>query len=308
MYRLITFLFLALQCLTVSAGAYSKYQNAATTAYIKKYYKIAIMNMKNYKIPASITLAQGILESAAGTSKLATKANNHFGIKCKKGYTGPRYYKNDDKRNEPFKKYSSAAESYADHAMFLSSRKVYASLFKYDSTDYKSWAYGLKRCGYATNPKYPQELIGVIKANNLFLFDQNPDKYLAESVDEVVEETLPANNPPKMENGAVSGVKCVVVSNGKSYYSLAKEAGISVEDMYAFNDITADHILHEGDVLYVAAKNEKYMPSQFHYVEPQETLWSISQKYAISLSKLMSLNRLTESSVLQVGQRIFLHK
>ena len=131
-----------------------------------------------YKIPASITLAQGIIESSSGRSKLAVNSNNHFGIKCKKGYTGKKFYKRDEHCRECFRKYETVEDSYEDHSIFLSTRQNYASLFSLDITDYKAWAYGLKKCGYATNPRYSQMLIKVIEDNGLDEFDINSQQYL----------------------------------------------------------------------------------------------------------------------------------
>ena len=147
------------------------YQSAETTAYIKKYHKTAIREMYQYKIPASITLAQGILESASGKSNLAIKANNHFGIKCSGDYSGKKYYKDDDKKNDCFRCYIHADESFRDHSIFLTKPR-YADLFKLKTTDYKGWAKGLKAAGYATNPKYPSLLIEIIEQNNLSEYDK----------------------------------------------------------------------------------------------------------------------------------------
>lgn len=306
MYRFLLLFISILPLQSLVAGNYSKYQSAETSAYIQKYHKIAIKHMKKYRIPASITLAQGILESGSGRSALTVAANNHFGIKCKNEWKGKTYYKNDDKRHECFRKYDSAEESFEDHALFLAERKVYAPLFKYKVTDYKKWAKGLKKCGYATNPQYPSLLIDVIKANKLYLLDQNPDKYLND--DEEVVEDVRSNNPPKVVNGTVAGVKCVVVEKGNTLYGLAKAAGVSVNDLYDYNDFDKSHILSVGEVLYVGGKNDSYTSSQYHYVEAGESLWSISQKYAITLKSLQKMNSLKKNAVLKNGQRLVLYK
>jgi len=147
-----------------------------TEEYIEKYKDVAIKKMKEYHIPASITLAQGILESGSGNSRLARKANNHFGIKCHKDWNGKKFYMDDDERHECFRKYHNPAESYRDHSLFLTQKGRYAFLFDYDITDYKSWAYGLKKAGYATNPKYPKLLIGIIERYNLSQYDTGGKK------------------------------------------------------------------------------------------------------------------------------------
>lgn len=139
--------------------------------YIETWRNECILQMEKHGIPASITMAQGILESASGTSDLATKANNHFGIKCHKDWTGKKFYKDDDKKNECFRVYDHAQQSFEDHSAFLK-RSRYDTLFLLSPTDYKAWAYGLKKCGYATNPKYPQLLIDLIEKHQLYLLDQ----------------------------------------------------------------------------------------------------------------------------------------
>jgi len=139
--------------------------------YIDKYQDLAISEMKKHRIPASIKMAQAILESGSGNSELAVKANNHFGIKCHKGWTGKTYHKDDDEKDECFRKYKSPEDSYRDHSHFLTSRDRYKSLFDLEITDYKGWAYGLKQAGYATNPRYPELLIRIIEVNGLTRLD-----------------------------------------------------------------------------------------------------------------------------------------
>lgn len=320
MTRYLFSLALAFQALSLHAA--TSYQSPETDAYIQKYHKIAIRHMKQFHIPASITLAQGILESGSGRSTLAVKANNHFGIKCKDDYKGPTYYKSDDKLHECFRKYESAEASYEDHAHFIADRKPYASLFQYKETDYKKWAKGLQKCGYATNPKYPTILIDIIKANKLYLYDQNPDQYLKEDeqpsnndnqpskddVKPVNDDARSGNNPPRMFNGTIAGVKCVVVNKGNTLYSLSRSAGVSVKDMYKYNDIDEKHVLQPGEILYVKSKNSKYRLSPVHTVEAGETLWSVSQKYAITLKALAKLNSLSTSAAVRPGQRLKLCK
>ncbi len=144
--------------------------------YVDIYKDIAVAEMQNYGIPASITLAQGILESNCGGSELAVNANNHFGIKCQKEWTGKTYLKDDDKEDECFRKYKTVEDSYRDHSEFLKTRPWYAALFTLDITDYKGWAYGLKQAGYATNPKYSELLIKIIEDNKLYRFDTKETK------------------------------------------------------------------------------------------------------------------------------------
>src|SRR5688572_4119534 len=174
---------IAILCLLISVHAYG--QKLSTEDYIKLYKDLAIENMKLKKVPASITLAQGILESASGNSSLATKANNHFGIKCHKGWTGGTYHMDDDAPNECFRKYASVQESFIDHADFLIGRERYAGLFLLDILDYKGWAQGLKDAGYATNPKYPTLLTDLIEKYKLYEYDKlamNPDYLKNENI------------------------------------------------------------------------------------------------------------------------------
>jgi len=147
--------------------------NSDYGAYIAKYKSIAIREMKIYKIPASITLAQGMIESGCGKSKLAINTMNHFGIKCQNDWPGDTYLYDDDEKNECFRKYNSVDESYRDHSLFLTTRSRYAALFTLPLNDYKGWAYGLKKAGYATNPDYANILIRLIETNKLYLFDDS---------------------------------------------------------------------------------------------------------------------------------------
>ncbi len=149
-----------------------------TLAYIDKFCKTAIREMYQYRIPASITLAQGILESGSGSSDLATVANNHFGIKCTSDYVGDTFLKDDDKKDDCFRVYVDAESSYRDHSLFLVYRSRYAFLFNYWIRDYKAWAIGLKKAGYATNPNYPQLLIDVIEKYKLYEYDRHPERYV----------------------------------------------------------------------------------------------------------------------------------
>jgi len=155
-----------------------------TYAYIDRFYKTAIREMYQYRIPASITLAQGILESGSGRSDLATIANNHFGIKCTSDYNGDTFLKDDDKKDDCFRVYRDAESSYRDHSLFLVNRSRYSFLFNYWIRDYKAWAIGLKRAGYATNPNYPQLLIDVIEKYELYEYDRHPEKYVIKKEDD----------------------------------------------------------------------------------------------------------------------------
>lgn len=170
---------LCLMCLTpTSIFAQAAGTTNETIAYIDRFCKIAIREMYQYRIPASITLAQGILESCSGRSDLATIANNHFGIKCTSDYTGDAFLKDDDKKDDCFRVYLDAESSYRDHSLFLVNRSRYSFLFDYWIRDYKAWAIGLKRAGYATNPNYPQLIIDVIERYQLYEYDRHPERYV----------------------------------------------------------------------------------------------------------------------------------
>ncbi|WP_299444249.1 glucosaminidase domain-containing protein [uncultured Aquimarina sp.] len=211
--------------------------------YIFEYASIAKHEMTEYGIPASITLAQGILESGAGYGELTGKANNHFGIKCH-DWTGDRVYHDDDRSQECFRKYEKASHSFRDHSLFLKNRKRYAKLFTYKQDDYKSWAYGLRAAGYATDKKYPVKLISIIERYNLYTYDA-----------EVLGKTNTAERPKtekapkapkvfKVEKGAY------VVKKGDTLYSISRRYNIKVEELKAYNNLK-DNAIVIGQVLKV---------------------------------------------------------
>lgn len=256
--------------------------NVSTTSstvhdYINQFKEVAKNNMKDYKIPASITLAQGILESGAGKGRLCLEANNHFGIKCHKGWTGPSITHDDDALQECFRKYNDPAESYRDHSKFLTSRSRYNGLFDLDILDYKGWANGLKKAGYATDPKYPSKLIGIIERYQLFLYDhevvenKNTEVFVKE-----VEEKEEVNNKD------VSSITIVEV----------KEA-------------TQDEV--ENAVVEVEQVNENVEETisdkNLYQVQKGDTLYSLSKKFNTTVEAIMKLNNLKDYS-LSVGQEI----
>lgn len=198
-----------------------------TLAYIEKFAPIAVKEMQDYKIPASITLAQGILESGSGKSPLALRSNNHFGIKCHKGWQGKSVTHDDDEIGECFRKYKYPENSYEDHSKFLTSRSRYSKLFKLAITDYQGWAYGLKRAGYATDPRYPKKLIGIIKKYDLTQYDKMA---LAQNSSETTTTTT--------SNGAILHE----VQKGDTLYSIARKHGISVKKLKEINGLTTNTI------------------------------------------------------------------
>ena len=202
--------------------------------YIEKYSPIAKEEMLQYGIPASITLAQGILESGAGRGELSAKSNNHFGIKCHKGWTGGRVYHDDDKLQECFRKYKDPKYSFRDHSLFLTQRSRYNDLFKHKKDDYKSWAKGLKKAGYATDPKYPDKLIRIIETYELFVYD---------------EDVLGKKKSKKKEKKS-SNIKSYVVEKGDTLYSISRKFNLTVDALKKYNDLDSNTI-DVGQVLYL---------------------------------------------------------
>ncbi len=264
----------------ISTMAWATGGRTATLEYIEKYKDIAIHEMKEYGIPASITLAQGILESASGTSYLAVEANNHFGIKCHRDWKGKKVYKDDDKKDECFRVYKDPDESFRDHSLFLKNRSRYAFLFEEDPTDYKAWAYGLKKAGYATNRKYPQLLIKIIEENDLHQYDLHDfeDVVLADATTLSILES--ANR-----------VDYVIAQEGSTFESLAEKAERKVEELLEYNELQYDATLEPGQVIYIQPKRKKAARKfKTHVVQEGEDMYTISQKYAIRLEKLYERN------------------
>lgn len=208
---------------------------AVVSNYIAEFKEIAQQEMLQYGIPASITIAQGILESGAGRGELSNRANNHFGIKCHKGWEGERVYHDDDEAQECFRKYKDPKYSYRDHSLFLTTRSRYGDLFKLDKDDYKGWARGLKKAGYATDPKYPDKLISIIERYGLQQFD-------AQVLGETPLKPLPSKNQ----------ITTYTVKKGDTLYSIAKKHGITVDNLKEYNGMR-DNTLSIGQVLYLHA-------------------------------------------------------
>ena len=249
--------------------------------YIKKYRDIAVEEMERYHIPASITLAQGLLESGAGQGTLARKSNNHFGIKCGGDWRGTSVKHDDDARDECFRVYKNAADSYRDHSKFLVGRPRYASLFKLDMTDYKGWAHGLKKAGYATNPRYAYQLIDIIERYDLYKYDKKGGlKWMKEN---------PNPHEPYLANGLVY----VIGRSGDTWKSLSKEFDISKRKLRKYNDLYKDYVIQDGDILYLEKKNRKAQTGNIvHVLRHGESMYSISQKYGIRLKRLYKMNKM----------------
>jgi len=284
--------------------------------YIQMYKKIAIEEMNSFRIPASITLAQGILESANGNSSLAKKAKNHFGIKCHKGWNGKTYHMDDDAKDECFRKYSDPYESFKDHSIFLSTRDRYAFLFSLELTDYKGWAHGLKKAGYATNPKYPQLLIKIIEDYNLNQYDNAKFKDLAKNKKSKKGKknynneadfktiTIGAANREIYSN---NGVKFIYARKDDTFYTIAQDFNIYTWQVFSYNDLKKNDDLAEGQMVYLEKKKSKGTRN-IHTVKPGETLFDIAQHYGVRLKKLCKYNSLDKDAELFPDQKIKLRK
>lgn len=290
-----------------------------TPQYIDTYKHIAIKKQKKYGIPASITLAQGILESGSGNSKLARKANNHFGIKCHKGWSGKKYYMDDDAKHECFRKYKKAEDSYNDHSEFLTQRGRYSFLFDYKTTDYKKWAYGLKKAGYATNPKYPQLLIKIIEKYDLDKYDKKykdkrenvktDDKKTQETASAIAISIANFKQVKTWSSGRKiyknNGVKLIIIEKGDTFNGLAEEFEIYSWQFRKYNDLEKDHVLKIGEIIYIEKKNRKAEKKyKIHVVRHGETMHRISQLYGIRLKKLYKINNLPQGIQVEEGTKI----
>jgi LysM repeat protein len=283
--------------------------------YIQMFKDIAVEEMNEYGIPASITLAQGVLESGNGNSPLALQANNHFGIKCHKEWTGDTFFMDDDQSNECFRKYGSARDSYDDHSLFLTTRERYYFLFDIDITDYRSWAKGLRQAGYATNPNYPELLIKVIEDFKLYELDKQFKGVLAQNLNTANDsisfrqETDEDDFEPiylSSTNRKVyrtNGVKYIIARQGDTFEKIAADFEVYTFQVYRNNDLKKKDRITEGQRLYIEPKKNK-ASSAFHLVKPGETLYGISQQYAVKLKRLCKYNTLAKDAQLFPDQKI----
>jgi LysM repeat protein len=271
--------------------------------YINQYKDIAIEEMQRWKIPASITLAQGLFESGAGQSELARKGNNHFGIKCN-GWTGRKVYHDDDERNECFRAYDSAYESYEDHSRFLASSQRYRSLFDLKVTDYKNWAKGLKAAGYATNPQYASKLIEIIQLYKLYEYDtaKSADKFMVEHAKDhrVNGQDL---HPIKIFNKNYY----LIARRGDTFKTIAEEIGISYRKLAKYNERDKNDRLDEGEIIWLKKKQTKApkdYKGRLHYIRNGESMYSIAQMYGIRLKNLYKMNKLSPDYQIHVGDAL----
>ena len=276
-------LILSLLTITLCLAIQAQPRNKQYESYIKKYRELAVEEMKKYHIPASITLAQGLLESGAGKSELARKSNNHFGIKCGGDWRGKTVSHDDDARGECFRAYKHPKDSYEDHSKFLVGRPRYASLFKLKITDYKGWARGLKKAGYATNPRYADQLIGIIELYELYKYDEkNYLKWIKK-------------NPNPHQTYIANDLLYIVVRAGDSWKSISQEFDISQKKLRKYNDLYKGYALQVGDILYLEQKNKRADEDHIvHVLRVGESMYSIAQKYGIRLKNLYKLNKMHE--------------
>lgn len=300
-------------------------QRITPEEYIQTYKDIAMQEMRDHKIPASITLAQGLLESGAGNSALAREAKNHFGIKCHKGWTGKTYHMDDDEKDECFRKYKNAEESFRDHSEFLCGRSRYAALFDLEITDYKGWARGLKAAGYATNPKYAQLLIDRIELYDLTKYDKialgqmTDDNQLPDIApeDELLELAFSPTDRSAFELVDMTadkrfiyennGVRFVYAKEGETPEQLAKEFGVKFKKFCEYNLLRRpdEMVFHSGDVVYLARLKNKNWKAKKYTVAEGETLRDVALRFAVKPEKIMKKNGL-QSARLQTGQVLWL--
>lgn len=294
-------------------------QKITREQYISQYYQMAIDEMNLFKIPASITLAQGILETESGNSDLARIAKNHFGIKCKSSWTGMKFIKDDDTKNECFRAYATAQESYRDHSLFLAKGDRYATLFTYDIKDYKSWAYGLKSAGYATNPNYPQMLIKSIEDLKLYEFDNYgrtnvkpktvdtpPVAVIVPKIDTVKQykERLEKNVEPKY---VANNLRLVVLESNMSLIDIANKENVSYRNLLIYNELENEQPMVIGQNIFLEKKlNGNGMG--VHEVKPNESMYDIAQKYGVTTESLRKNNKLERWEQPAAGESIFLNK
>lgn len=324
--------------LTLSCSIFANAQSAQEK-YISTYAEIAVQEMYRSGVPASITLAQGMLESGNGKSLLATKANNHFGIKCHNDWEGGRIFYDDDQKNECFRSYSHAHQSYRDHSDFLRYRDRYKFLFDLKPTDYKGWAYGLKKAGYATDPSYPAKLIKLIEEYNLQQYDTKTASFGAAGESKgkntgnkkkapaaverpasptVIEQAVPVSDQTKKkyfqfnssrEMYSKNGVPFIISGEGETYQSIAKSHGLFLKELLRFNDLKETKELRPGTIVYLQAKkNASVKGLDKHVVEEGETLRDIAQRYAVRQNKLYKLNGWDKEHAPKEGDCIKLRK
>ena len=288
-------------------------RNQTYLLYIDQFYQIAEKQQKKHGIPASIVLAQGLLESGAGQSKLAKMSNNHFGIKCS-DWAGEKVYHDDDEKAECFRKYNYVMDSYEDHAMFLINRPRYSFLFNYKTTDYEAWAHGLKKAGYATDPTYAFKLISIIEDYDLHRFDLGKNRGNITSKTDKNSERQSSKHNTGGSMGyihalanhkviKVNKVRSVIALKGDTYLSIADEFNINEERVRGFNEVSSSEVLNPGSRVYISLKRRKASKdTEYYTVKPRESMHSIAQNYGVKTESLYILNQMAYSQGAKIGQ------
>ncbi len=310
------------------ATAQTRRSRQTREEYIDRYKDIAIAHMERYGIPASITMAQGILESDCGNSWLSQESNNHFGIKCKRNWTGRKVYHDDDAKDECFRAYPSVEESYRDHAEYLDHQPRYNDLFSYPSNDYKSWARGLKAAGYATAPDYAERLIRIIEESELYLLDRpdggrlyashkadnsHSEEWLADQSTSLPATAIDPDNFRVTINAhagynvyATNGVYYVLAKENDTFENIGHQFRISAKNLRKFNDIrdrTAQPMT--GEVIYIEKKKRSWSGNaSTHTCRHGETVYAVGQLYGIRSKSIEKLNRLKHTEILPEGAQI----
>ena len=306
MNKIVTTILSLLICTVIGAQTFSPEQ------YIDMYKDLAIREMKRMGVPAAITLAQGLLETESGNSDLVKKSNNHFGIKCKASWTGASVSHDDDAAGECFRKYNAAEDSYRDHSNYLRGSDRYAFLFKLDPANYKGWAYGLKRAGYATNPHYPEILIKNIEQYNLQQYTQqaigeipvfDSEKY-RDDRDEPVRSNASAGITGKTQ---FNGLKAVYAIKGTSLLAIATKHDIALVKLLEYNDLKTDGLVTDDQWVFLE-KKMKQGNRDFYITTKEETLLDVAQENGVQLGCLLQYNTIGEGELMKVGTRVNLRK
>lgn len=322
------YIFSFIVILSCSFSSYS--QNSRTVqTYIEKYKSVALQHEKEYGIPASITLAQGILESGAGTSSLTRASNNHFGIKAGNGWSGRVHLAWDDEAvKSRFRCYNSPEESFRDHAKLLSTSRYYRNLFKINIYDYRGWAYGLKKAGYATSPTYAQALIGLIDHYKLYTINGGAKLRPGKTViittykdvvkpvfedddiipdDEITEEEATVVEAMNRYVTEINDIHCTIIQPGEDLASISRKYDIAPSVLMNYNELATENQAKEGDIIFLDKKKKKYTGSQDVYItKGGESLHDISQSFGIQLKQLARLNNMSEYILLDKGTRLYL--
>jgi LysM repeat protein len=295
--------------------------NELAQGYVDKYAQMAVSEMKRTGIPASITLAQGMLESDFGRSSLTTQGNNHFGIKCHNNWTGAKIYHDDETKNECFRRYKNAEESFRDHSDYLVNTPRYKTLFSLSSKDYKGWAHGLKKAGYATNPQYASMLIDNIEKYGLYEYDSGAARKPVRNISQVPPGENSVQSTRTYDNVNSSGgivlnagqgrvkevnrAQYIIVRDGDTYESLADEFQLLKWEISKYNEIPADSPLKPGQIIFLQPKRNKAdVGFDTHIVREGDTMYLISQQYGIKLEALYEMNFMDAGTEPAIGKKI----